>query len=45
MEIKYCKLFLEEEITDFKWDMIQFTWVKTFKQKKGFILSALKAQH
>ena len=25
--------------------MIQFSWVKTFKQKKGFTLPVPKAQH
>ena len=33
MQIKYCKLFLDKGNIGFKWDMTQFYWVKTIKQK------------
>ena len=27
------------------WDMVQLSWVKTFKRKKGFTLPVPKGQH
>ena len=37
-----CKSY--ESNIAFKWNMIQISWAKTFKQKKGSTLPAPKAQ-
>ena len=44
LSCKSDKLFLYERNIGFQWDMIQFSSAKTFKQKKGFTLSAPEAQ-
>ena len=44
LSCKSNKSFLYERNIGLKWDMIQFFWVKTFQQKKGFTLPAPKAQ-
>ena len=41
---KSNKLFLYEKNIGLKWDMVQFSWVKIFKQKEGFTLPAPKGQ-
>ena len=41
---KTNELFLYERNISLKWDMILVSWVKTFKQKKGFTFPAPKAQ-
>ena len=42
LSCKSNKLFLYEKKIGLKWDMVQFSWVKIFKQQKGFTLSVPK---
>ena len=45
LSCKSNKLFLYERNIGLKWDMIQFSWVKTFNQKKGSTLPGFSNHH
>ena len=44
LSCKSNKLFPYEKNIGLQWDMVQFSWVKLFKQKKGFTLPMPKGR-